>query len=104
MVSRTSQFLIYVASIGDAIVRSIIEHPFLFWNVGFCPVLHIVRPRALIRSDSASPLLLQTLDPQSVWWALKSPVSRTSECVELMLSSNLAKKSIYSLCVVFGEQ
>lgn len=101
--SRTSQSTIFAASDGVAIVKSMIGDPFLFWNVGFRPVLHIVSPRPLIRSDSVSPHLLLVLDPQSGWWALMSSISRTSEWVEIRLSSSLTRNSKYSRCVVFGE-
>lgn len=63
---RTSHLAILLARAGEAIVRSIIDDPFRFQNVGVLPELYIISLNALIESDRASPLLLLELLPQSV--------------------------------------
>jgi len=73
-------------------------------NVGVLPVLQIMSPNALTESDRTSPLLLFDLLPQSVWWALKSPVTRTRDLDDLILSSSLAMKSMYSSWVELRDQ
>jgi len=102
-VGDTAQPVTLVANLGDAMVKSMIENPFLFWKVGIFPLLHTIKPRAWIMFDRASPLLLHEADPQSVWWALKSPVRRTLQFAVSMLQSSLDIKPRKSEKVFFVD-
>lgn len=96
IVSRTSHLAMLLANAGEAIVRSIIDDPFWLQNVGVLPEMQIISPSALMDSERASPLLLFELLPQSVWWAMKSPVTRIRELADLIIISSLVIKSKYS--------